>query len=219
MLVDSFALFRAAVAALIEKEPGFEVVAVAEDLDAATRVANGHCPELAILGPNLNHVSEDLQQANLAAAIRDASPTTQIMLVVMTEAEVEFATSGMEAGAAGAITLNSSTEEFVEAMNRIALGRGYISSHLALKLMRLRAVRDESPLSDRELDVLTGLAFGQTNAETAENLHLSVRTVESHRASIQHKLALQSRSDLVAYAIGQGILGRENTSGVPTSDD
>ena len=219
MLVDSFALFRAAVAALIEKEPGFEVVAVAEDLDAAKRVANGHRPELAILGPNLNHDSEDLQQANLAAAIRDASPTTQIMLVVMTESEVEFATSGMEAGAAGAITLNASTEEFVEAMNRIALGRGYISSHLALELMRLRAVRDESPLSDRELDVLTGLAFGQTNAETAENLHLSVRTVESHRASIQQKLALQSRSDLVAYAIGQGILGRENTSGVPTSDD
>jgi len=219
MLVDSFALFRAAVAALIEKEPGFEVVAVAEDLDAATRIANGHRPELAILGPNLNHVSEDLQQANLAAAIRDASPTTQIMLVVMTEAEVEFATSGMEAGAAGAITLNASTEEFVEAMNRIALGRGYISSHLALELMRLRAVRDESPLSDRELDVLTGLAFGQTNAETAENLHLSVRTVESHRASIQHKLALQSRSELVAYAIGHGILGSKNTSGVPTSDD
>ena len=219
MLVDSFALFRAAVAALIEKEPGFEVVAVAEDLDAATRVAIGHRPELAILGPNLNHVSEELLQANLAAAIRDASPTTQIMLVVMTEAEVEFATSGMEAGAAGAITLNSSTEEFVQAMNRIALGRGYISSHLALELMRLRAVRDESPLSDRELDVLTGLAFGQTNAETAENLHLSVRTVESHRASIQHKLALQSRSELVAYAIGHGILGRENRAGPHGSDD
>jgi two-component system response regulator NreC len=87
-----------------------------------------------------------------------------------------------------------------------AEGRTYLQPELGARLAAEPDVASPDDLSDREIEVLRLIALGHTNNEIAERLYLSVRTVESHRAHIQQKLALASRSELVRYAIERGIV-------------
>ena len=96
-------------------------------------------------------------------------------------------------------------EELVHAVRLAAEGRTYLQPELGAKLAADPG-ETEDGLSDRELDVLRLIALGHTNSEIADELFLSVRTVESHRAHIQQKLQLTKRSELVRYALGRGLL-------------
>jgi len=87
-----------------------------------------------------------------------------------------------------------------------AAGRTYLQPELGARLAAEPEVVSPDDLSDRELEVLRLIALGHTNNEIAEQLYLSVRTVESHRAHIQQKLGLSTRSELVRYAIERGLI-------------
>jgi len=114
------------------------------------------------------------------------------------------------AGASGYVLKEAADAEVVAAVREVARGGRYVNPELGARLVtaeteaQRRAEAD--PLSDREREVLRLLALGHTNQEIAKELFISVRTAETHRAHIMQKLRLESRAELVRYAIAQGLL-------------
>ena len=185
---------------MLEREPDIEVVAEAGDSDSAIRYVNGHHPKVLILDINMPGGS------GLAAipAIREQSPGTEIVVLTMQD-ETAFAREALQAGVLGYILKEAASEELVKAVRMAAEGRTYLQPELGARLAADPGVTPDG-LSDRELEILRLIALGHTNSEIAEQLFLSVRTVESHRAHIQQKLRLSKRSELVRYALERGLM-------------
>ena len=206
VLADDHVVVRNALRMLLDAEPGLEVVAEAGDVDGAIRYLRGHRPEVLILDLNMPG------RASLEALpdIREASPATQIVVLTM-QSEPAFAREAMQAGVLGYILKEAADTELVKAVRLAAQGRTYLQPDLGA---RLAAEPPDAPddLSDRELEILRFIALGHTNGEIAEQLLISVRTVESHRSHIQQKLHLSKRSELVRYALERGMLGAEQSA-------
>ncbi len=196
-------MVRSALRMLLDAEPGLEVVAEAGDVDGAIRYLRGHRPEVLILDLNMPG------RASLEALpdIAEASPETQVVVLTM-QSEPAFAREAMQAGVLGYILKEAADTELVKAVRLAAQGRTYLQPDLGA---RLAAEPPDAPddLSDRELEILRFIALGHTNGEIAEQLLISVRTVESHRSHIQQKLHLAKRSELVRYALERGMLDAE----------
>ncbi len=204
VLADDHAVVRSGLRMLLDSEPRFEVLAEAADVDSARRHVRGHHPQVLVL--DLNMPGGSSLQA--IPAIREESPDTQIVVLTMQQ-EPGFAREALGAGALGYVLKEAADEELVEAVHRAAVGESYLNPRLGARI----ASKPPGPpdnLSEREVDILRLIALGHTNAEIAERLYLSVRTVETHRSHIQHKLRLSTRAELVHYAIERGLI---NTGG------
>lgn len=201
VLADDHAVVRSALRMLLEDEPDMQVVAEAGDAEAATRYVRGHRPTVLILDINMPGGS------GLAAIpqIRNESPETQIVMLTM-QGETASAREALQAGVLGYISKDAASDELVTAVRMAAQGRTYLQPELGARLAAEPDIVSPDDLSDREIEVLRLIALGHTNNEIAERLYLSVRTVESHRAHIQQKLSLSSRSELVRYAIERGLV-------------
>ena len=116
-----------------------------------------------------------------------------------------FARQALQAGALGFVLKEAADEELLEAIRLAATGDTYLNPRLGAKIAAAPP-KDDGPLSPRETDVLRLIALGHTNTEIAEQLFLSTRTVETHRAHIQRKLVLTTRAELVRYALDHGLL-------------
>ena len=129
------------------------------------------------------------------------------MLVISSQAAPSSVRQALSAGAAGYLPKRVSDCELVTAIRRVVAGEGYVDPDLGAKLV----VADDSPalepLSDRERDVLHLLALGYTNQEIGKKLFISVRTVDTHRAHIMRKLRLETRAELVLFALANGLIG------------
>lgn len=112
----------------------------------------------------------------------------------------------LDAGAVGFVLKDRADGELAAAVRNAAAGREYVSPHVAAGLDVLRRAVGSDTLSPRETEVLRLVALGYTSAEIAEKLHLSRRTVETHRASIYCKLGLTTRAQLVQYALRRQLL-------------
>jgi two-component system, NarL family, response regulator NreC len=200
VLADDHAVVRSALRLLLEEEDDFEVVAEAGDAEAAERYVRGHKPEVLILDLNMPGGSS----LERVPAIREASPDTRIVVLTMQE-DPAFAREAMRAGVLGYILKEAADAELVKAVRLAAAGETYLQPALGARLAA-EPPEGEGELSEREVEVLRLIALGHTNAEIAEQLYLSVRTVESHRAHIQQKLRLTKRSELVRYALEHGLL-------------
>jgi len=132
--------------------------------------------------------------------IRRRSPQTAIVVVTSAD-RPDAARRSLEAGAVAYLSKTDTPEDLAAAIEAAAEGRNYRQSSLAEMLKRDPEPTLEGEISDRERDVLRLLALGHTNKEIARRLYLSVRTVETHRASLLRKLGASSRADLVAYAL------------------
>src|SRR5215208_3900718 len=124
-------------------------------------------------------------------AINEASPETRIVILTM-EAETAFARQALQAGVAGYVLKEAAEEELVTAIRSAAQGQTYLQPALGARMAAEPEGRAEDDLSEREIEVLRRIALGYTNSEIAEQLFLSIRTVESHRAHIQQKLGLSA---------------------------
>lgn len=200
VLADDHTVVRRALRLLLEEEPGFEVVAEAEDADAAVRYVRGHKPTVLILDLNMPG------RASLDAIpdIRESSPDTQIVVLTM-QKEPGFARQALQLGVLGYVLKEAADDELVQAVRSAAAGNTYLQPALGARL----AAEPESgkgDLSERETDVLRLIALGHTNTEIAEKLFISVRTVETHRAHIQQKLGASSRAELVRDALERGLV-------------
>jgi two-component system response regulator NreC len=137
--------------------------------------------------------------------IRKEAPSTQIVVLTMQQ-EPAFARHALGSGALGYVLKEAADDELVEAVRRAAVGESYLNPRLGARLASEPPPGPPDDLSEREVDVLRLIALGHTNAEIAEQLFLSVRTVETHRAHIQQKLRLSSRAELVSYALRRGLI-------------
>ena len=113
----------------------------------------------------------------------------------------------ISAGAHGYVPKRATDTEVIEAIRRVAAGERYVDPDLGAQLVVADSVPALEPLSDRERDVLHLLALGHTNQEIGKKLFISVRTVDTHRAHIMRKLRLETRAELVLFALANGLIG------------
>jgi two-component system response regulator NreC len=201
VLAGDHAVVRHGLRVLLDAESDFEVAAEASDVEGATRYVHGHDADVLVL---------DLDRpegSGLAAIakIREQSPGTQVV-VLATLREPLFARRALGAGAIGYVLKEAAEEELVEAVRRAAAGERYLNPELGARLAAEPQSGLPGDLSEREVDVLRLIALGHTNAEVAEQLYLSVRTVETHRAHIQQKLHVSTRAELVRFALDHKLL-------------
>ncbi|HET7053786.1 MAG TPA: response regulator transcription factor [Solirubrobacterales bacterium] len=199
VLADDHTVVRRALRLLLEEESDFEVVAEAEDAEGAVRYLRGHKPDVLIL--DLNMPGKPSLEA--IPEMRDVSPDTKIVVLTM-QKEPAFARQALQLGVLGYVLKEAADDELVQAIRRAAAGETYLQPALGAKLAA--EPESASDLSERETDVLRLIALGHTNAEIAEKLYISVRTVETHRAHIQQKLGVSSRAELVQSALSRGLV-------------
>jgi two-component system response regulator NreC len=141
--------------------------------------------------------------------VADASPGTAVVVLTMQE-DPAFAREALQAGARGYVLKQSAGTELVQAIRAAAGGGTWLNPELGARLAASPTVPSGPPgdLTEREVDVLGLIALGHTNNEIADQLFLSVRTVETHRAHIQQKLGLSTRAELVRYALDNDLIER-----------
>jgi len=201
VLADDHAVVRSGLRLLLDTEAGFEVVAEAGDVESARRYVRGHHPDVLVLDLNMPGGSS----LEAIPVIREEAPETQVVVLTMQE-EPAFARRALSAGALGYVLKEAADDELVEAVRRAATGESYLNPRLGARVASEPQPGPPDDLSERELEVLRLIALGHTNSEIADQLFLSVRTVETHRAHIQQKLRLSSRAQLVAYALKRGLV-------------
>jgi two-component system response regulator NreC len=200
VLADDHNVVRRALRLLLEEEPEFEVVAEASDAESAIRYVRGHKPTVLILDLSMPGRSS----LKAIPEINDASPETRIVVLTM-QKEPAFARQALQLGVLGYVLKEAADDELVQAVRRAADGETYLQPALGARLAAEADPRSDD-LSERETDVLRLIALGHTNAEIAEQLFISVRTVETHRAHIQQKLGASSRAELVSSALERGLV-------------
>jgi two-component system, NarL family, response regulator NreC len=196
VLADDHPVVRRGLRMLLDDEADFEVVAEAGTVDEARRYVLGHHPRVLVLdlnmpgGPSLGAIP----------GLRVEFPETQIVVLTMQQ-EPAYAREALAAGATGYVLKQAADGELVEAVRLAAAGQSYLNPRLGARIASEPPPGPPDDLSEREVDVLRLIALGYTNSEISEQLFISVRTVETHRAHIQQKLVLSSRAELVRYAL------------------
>jgi two-component system response regulator NreC len=201
VLADDHAVVRSGLRMLLDSERDFEVVAEASDIEDARRYVHGHHPDVLVLDLNMPGGSS----LEAIPAIREESPGTQIVVLTMQQ-EPAFARAALGAGALGYVLKEAADDELVEAIRRAAVGESFLNPRLGARIASEPPPGPPDDLSDREVEVLRLIALGHTNAKIAEQLYLSVRTVETHRSHIQQKLRVSTRAELVGYALERGLI-------------
>jgi two-component system response regulator NreC len=205
VLADDHSVVRSGLRMLLEAEPDIEVVAEAGDVDAARRYTLGHKPTVLVLDLNMPGGSS----LEAIPTIADASPDTSVVVLTMQE-DPAFAREALRAGARGYVLKHAAGTELVQAIRAAAGGGTWLNPALGARMAASldRPVGELADLSEREVEVLRLIALGHTNNEIAQQLSLSVRTIESHRAHIQEKLGVSPRSKLVRYALDHDLIER-----------
>jgi len=196
-------MIREGLRQLLSREPDIEVCGEAGSGHEALAAAGKHPPHLVILDLAL----PDMDGMDLIKSLRSRYPSVAILVFSMRDERLH-AERALRAGAAGYLMKGERPRRIVEGVRRVLRGEVAVSEAMAADLLRWlvrpAASKDRSPLSalsDRELEVFQFLGRGQGPSEIAERLHISARTVETHRLHIREKLHLESAAALRRYAI------------------
>ncbi|MFC1735143.1 response regulator [Candidatus Hydrogenedentota bacterium] len=208
LLADDHAVFRTGLRALLEKEPDFEVAGeVGTGIDAINAVEDESIDILV-----LDISMPGLSGPKTAEEVLKKRPDIKIVILTMHEEE-HYLRELLKIGVAAYVLKKSSATELIQAIRAAAGGNGYIDSSLITNVVspyvgipRTEKVGRLGILTSREQEVCRLLALGHTNAEVAEQLFISSRTVETHRNKIMGKLELKNRAELVRFAIDNGLL-------------
>jgi DNA-binding NarL/FixJ family response regulator len=185
------------------------ILAAAGDLQVAGEAASGD-QALALVRANdydvamLDMSMPGLAGIDLIKRLKAEKPALKLLVLSM-HGEHQYAARALKAGASGYLTKDSAAEQLVVALRKIAAGGVHVSEAAAASLM-VSEQRLHGALSDREFEVLRLLASGLGPTEIGERLHLSVKTVSTHKARILEKLELGSTADLVRYAMEHKLL-------------
>jgi DNA-binding NarL/FixJ family response regulator len=208
LLAEDHTVVRQGLRKVLETELDLCVVAEVDDgLKVAERVCESE-PDIVLLDLGL----PGLHGLEVIRQIRRRAPAARTLVLSM-HAHEQYVLGALRNGADGYLLKGSNSEELIAAIRKIAGGGRYVSADVSNHLVS--AFLDHGPapvaglyetLTDREREVLNLMAEGCTNLELAERLYISVRTVETHRANVMHKIGLRSQTDVVRYALRRGIL-------------
>ncbi len=202
LVVDDHAVLRSGLRLLLEREPGLEFAGEAASAEEALRSLERTQPDIVLL---------DLQMPGMgglegAKRIRDRRPGVRVLVLSMHD-EADDVRRAFASGADGYLVKTAADEELVRALRAVSEGERYLHPSLGAKLAQpIAPTGPVDELSPREREVLRLLALGYTNQEIAQELVVSVRTVESHRAHVMTKLRAESRAAMVKHALDAGLL-------------
>jgi two-component system, NarL family, response regulator NreC len=203
ILADDHAVVRAGLRLLLDAENGIDVVGEAGDFPSAVSAVEAHRPAILVLDLGMPGGSG----LETIASLTQSAPETAIVVLTMQD-DPAFARGALSRGACGYVLKEAADEELLEAIPAASRGETYLNPRLGARLATEPGAPDTRTdvLTGREMDVLRRIALGHTNAEIAEQLFLSVRTIETHRAHIQGKTGRTSRAELVGYALEHQLL-------------
>lgn len=205
LVADDHGIVRGGLRLLLERQADMEVVAEAEDgveaLEAALRVR----PDVCVLDVAMPRMT-GLQAAR---EIKSQLPNVAVLILSMHDDE-RYLFEALKAGASGYVLKREADEALVDAVRAVHRGESFLTNAAERSLIRAwmsdGAQGPREPLSPREQEVLKLIAEAHTNREIGEILHLSEKTVESHRANLLRKLGMRDRVELVRYAIRRGLV-------------
>jgi two-component system response regulator NreC len=205
LIVDDHAVVRSGLRKVLESEADIEVVGEAGDARHAVFETRAQKPDVILMDvvmPGRSGIEA------IPDVLHDA-PDARVLVLSMQD-DPRYVREAFEAGASGYVLKEAADNEVVAAVREVAAGRRYVHPTLGARMIAAeveeRKRAEDDPLSERERDVLRLLALGHTNQEIAGKLYISVRTAETHRAHIMQKLRLQTRAELVRYALDRGLL-------------
>jgi two-component system response regulator NreC len=208
LICDDHAVVRAGLRLILEKEKDFQLVGEAETAEQAIELAARYQPELILMDITLPGM-KGLEAIPRLLAI---APEARVVILTVHDDEAYFF-QALQKGAAGYILKGASVSEILAAMRLVISGGVAIPQILSPRLLKdyqeqedQQADASSYPLTPRERAILQLIYQGCTNKQIAEELFLSVRTVERHRSTIMRKAGLENRAELVSYAVRQGIL-------------
>ncbi len=204
ILADDHAVVRAGLRLLLDLEDDLLVVAEAGTVPDAAAMTARHRPRVLVLDLNMPGGS-GRTTIDLLPELARSSPQTRVVILTMQD-DPQYARAAIAAGARAYVLKEAADGELVEAVRRAAAGDMYMNPRLGAMLAGGDGGGGDEPLTERELEVLRLVALGHTSGEIAAQLHLSVRTIESHRTHIQQKLGTTTRAELVRHALDRGIL-------------
>jgi len=205
LIVDDHAVVRAGLKLLLDAEPDLEPVGEAGTARDAIFQARALHPDLILMDVGM----PDQNGLEVVPTLLHEHPETKVLVLSMQD-EPQYVRQAFDVGASGYVLKESADTDLVTAIHQVAQGESYVDPKLGARLVAAERAEirraEEDPLSEREREVLRLLALGHTNQEIAKQLFISVRTAETHRAHIMQKLGLQTRAELVRYALEQGML-------------
>jgi DNA-binding NarL/FixJ family response regulator len=207
MLVDDHDLFRTGLRNLLE-EQGVQIVAEASEGSAALSLVRELAPDVVVMDLNM----PGMNGIEATREITRQAPLTRVVVLTISD-EDDDVIDAILAGACGYLLKDSSIQDLMQGIRAASVGEALISPHIAAKvLQRLRASSVDSEtvaqgpeLSDRETQVLRLIANGKDNAEIAQDLHISPKTVKNHISNILMKLQIENRIQAAVYAVRRGL--------------
>jgi two-component system, NarL family, response regulator NreC len=211
LLADDHKITRQGLRSLLEKEPDMEVVAEAEEGRTTVRLARELLPDVVVMDVSM----PDLNGMEAARQIRASLPNVKVIALSM-HSDNLFVSEMLKSGASGYLLKDCAFEELARAIHVVVDGKTYLSpaiSGVVVDDYLHHLTKTESPsskiLTDREREVLQLIAEGNTTKQVALKLHISVKTVETHRRQIMGKLNIHTIAELTKYAIRQGLTSLE----------
>ena len=207
LIADDHAIVRSGLRKVIDPKPDLEVVAEAEDGAEAVAKALAEDVDLAILDVSMPR----LTGIQAAAELRKRKPELKLLMLSMHDSE-QFLFEALKAGASGYVLKSGADEEIVDAARAAMRGESYLYPSAVTTLVRdyvERGGRGEAQfdiLTPRELEVLKLIAEAHTSKEIADELFISIKTVDRHRQNILEKLGMRDRVELTRYAIRRGLI-------------
>jgi two-component system response regulator NreC len=207
VLADDHNVIRAGLRAMLEAEDDLRVIGEAADAAGARKVVRDRRPDVLVLDLQM----PGAEPASDVPRLREEVPETAIVILTM-QNDPRRARQLLRAGACGYVLKQAAERQLTAAIRAAAGGGSYIDPELGGQVAQLGADPLES-LDERDLELLRLLALGHTNREIGEQLYLSVRAVEVNRAKLLEKLGLQTRPELVRFAIANGVIGSGRADG------
>jgi two-component system response regulator NreC len=206
LIVDDHAVVRAGLRLLLDAEDDIETVGEAGDAREAVFEVRSSKPDVVLMDVGLASGKSGIEAT--PEMLREV-PGAKVLMLSMQD-DPRYVREAFAAGASGYVLKEAADNELVAAVREVAGGGRYVDPTLGARMAaadsQAERAADEDPLSDREREVLRLLALGHTNQEIAKTLFISVRTAETHRAHIMQKLRINTRAELVRYAIAKSLL-------------